>query len=878
LRLFVLTLSRLIVMIVGTARRFAWPTVIVLLALAVAGLAYSAHHLRLDSDTDALFARSLPWRQAQIRESRDFPQFDNLLVAVVQAKTPEEARETASALNAALNADKAHFRDSRYPAGSAFYAQQGLLLLPTDQLTKLLTSIIAAQPFLGQLAADPSARGLFTGLSLIAQGVSTGANLTPYRSALEGVQQNLAAAAAGHPEPLSWQSLITGGVGMQDTEFVLTHPRLDQGALEPGGVATAALVRIAASLPDVKAGRATVNYTGQVPLADEQFASLTQGLVVGGIISVLLIALWLFLALRSWRLIMPILATLLLGLALTVSFTAVFIGVINLISVAFAILFIGLAVDFAIQFCVRLRDVRHGVTDLARAIPETARQAGGQIALAATATACGFFAFSPTPFVGVAELGVIAGAGMFIALLCTITFLPALLWLFRPGTEALPVGLSFGAPLDRALQRRRRPVLLVFAVLAMAGVASAATISFDANPLDTKDPHSESMRTLLRLIANPTTNPFYAEALAPNLDAARALQARLGALPEVAGTLSGATFVPEQQAQKLAMLEQVKSILAPTLLAADSPPPAVTASSIRAAMAKAHDGIMQVAKQLPPDSPLLGIAAVLGQLQTASDAEVLAMNAAVTRFLPDELQRLGSSLSPQPITMANLPKGIAADWFLPDGQVRVEAFPTEAAQTSAGLNRFAKAVLEIAPDAGGPAISTVATAQTILHSFREAAFLAFVAIALILVAVFRNLRDTLLVLATLTLSALLTALFAKLWGLSINYANIIALPLLLGVGVSFNVYFVMNFRAGMRKFLSSATAQAVLFSALTTSTAFGSLAASHDRGTASMGILLLLSLVAVLIATFIFLPALLYTLSAQADRRATLPERNAREA
>ncbi len=878
MRLFVVTFSRLIVLIVGTARRFAWPTVIALLALAVAGLVYTKHHLRMDSDTDDLFARSLPWRQAQIQESRDFPQFDNLIVAVVRAATPEEARETAAALNAALNQDKANFIDSHYPAGADFYTHEGLLLLPTNQLAKLLTSIVAAQPFLGQLAADPSARGLFTGLGLMAQGISAGANLTPYQGALEGVQKNLAAAAAGHPVPLSWQSLITGGVGAQSVEFVLAHPKLDSGTLEPGGVATAALARIAKGLPDVKAGRATVDYTGQVPLSDEQFASLTQGLVVGGIISVLLIALWLFLALRSWRLIMPILATLLLGLALTISFTAVFIGVVNLISVAFAILFIGLAVDFAIQFCVRLRDVRHGMTDLARAIPETARQAGGQIALAATATACGFLAFAPTPFVGVAELGIIAGAGMFVALFCTITFLPALLWLSRPGAETLPVGLPFGAPMDRSLQRQRRPVLLVFAVLAVAGAASAATMNFDANPLDTKDPHSESMRTLLTLIANPTTNPFYAQALAPNLAAAKVLQAKLAALPEVAGTLSGATFVPGQQAQKLAMLAQVRTILAPTLLAADSPPPAVTAASIRAAMAKAHDAILQVAGQLPHGSPLLGIATQMAQLQTASDARVMAMNAAITRFLPDELQSLGSSLSAQPITVASLSGQVAADWFLPDGQVRVEVFPTRAAQSTAGLHRFARAVLSVAPDADGPAVSTIATAETILYSFREAAVLAFIAIAVILVAVFRNVRDTLLVLATLALSALLTALFAKLWGLSINYANIIALPLLLGVGVSFNVYFVMNFRAGMRKFLSSATAHAVLFSALTTSTAFGSLAASHDRGTASMGILLLLSLAAVLIATFVFLPALLYTLSAEADRLAAVPERNAREA
>jgi hopanoid biosynthesis associated RND transporter like protein HpnN len=853
---------RLIIGTVRLASRHAWLTILAALVLAGLGFFYTAGHLRIDTDTNNLFARSLPWRQAQIREARDFPQFDGLIVAVVRGATPEEAAETATALNTALNADKADFKHSSYPAGAPFYTNNGLLLLPTPQLLKLLNAIVAAQPFLGQLASDPSARGLFTGLGLIAQGVQAGADISPYDAALNGVRENLAAAAAGHPVPLSWQALITSSMGQPDAEFVLAHPRLNQGTLQPGGVATQALMRIAATLPDVQAGRATVDYTGQIPLSDEQFASLTQGLVAGGIISLILIALWLFLALRSWRLILPILATLILGLVLTISFAAIFIGVMNLISVAFAILFIGLAVDFAIQFCVRLRDVRHGEPELALAITETARQAGGQIALAATATACGFLAFSPTSFVGVAELGIIAGAGMFIAFICTISFLPALLALFRPRAEFSAIGLPYGAQADALLNRHRRLTLSVFGILAIAGLFGAATIGFDANPLDTKDPNTESMRTLSQLLDDPATNPFYADALAPNLAAAQSLAGSLSALPQVAGAISGATFVPDQQAEKLMMLSQAQNILAPTLLASATPPTVpVTVAEIRAAMTKTHDQIMAAAPKLPKNAPLLGIAATLAQLQGEPDAQVMAMNAAVTRFLPDELKRLSASLTPQQITARNLPPSVAADWFLPDGQVRVEAFPTAAAQNTAGLRVFADAVLKLAPNAGGPAISTIATAGTILDSFREAAGLAFIAIAVILFAVFRNFRDSALVLATLALSALLTALFAKLAGLSINYANIIALPLLLGVGVSFNVYFVMNFRAGMRNFLSSATAHAVLFSALTTGTAFGTLAASHDRGTASMGELLLLSLLAVLIATFIFLPALLYSLA-----------------
>ncbi len=850
-----------IVATVSVARRYAAMCILLFLVAGALGLTYTARNLGIDTDTDHLFSSSLPWRQAQMEEDKNFPQFNDLIVAVVRGDTPEEASETAAALNAALKADSENFVDSSYPSGNSFYQNEGLLLLPPDGLAKLLSQIVAAQPFLGQLAADPSARGLLTGLGLIAQGVRAGSDISPFAGALAGVRKNLEAAADGHPVPLSWQSLIMSGApGQGGAEFVLAHPRLDQGSLQPGGAATAALVRIAATLPDVKAGRATVDYTGQIPLSDEQFASLTHGLVLGGIVSIVLIALWLYLALRSWRLIVPILLTLVMGLALTMTFAAIAVKVINLISVAFAILFIGLAVDFAIQYAVRLRAVRHAVPALGSALTETARQAGAQIALAATATACGFFAFSPTPFVGVAELGEIAGAGMFIAFFCTITFLPALLRFFNPHPETTPVGLPGGAVADDFLHRHRRFVLGIFGVLAIAGALSAVTLNFDANPLDTKDPNTESMRTIHSLLADPQTNPFYADALVPNLGEARALAEKLGKLPEVSQAISGATFVPQDQAQKLAMLAQAQTILAPTLLAAANPPKTqVSAAEIRDAMGKTVAAIDGVSAKLPSDSELLKIEAVLKRLQGENDTAIMAMNAGITRFLPLELDRLAASLQAKPITEATLPAEIKDDWFLKDGRVRVEAFPTAAAQTTKGLHQFARAVLAVAPNAGGPAISTIATAGTILDSFREAAILAFVAIMVILLLVFRNLRDSALVLASLALSALLTALFAKLAGMSVNYANIIALPLLLGVGVSFNVYFVMNFRAGMRSFLSSATARAVLFSALTTGTAFGSLAFSADRGTASMGDLLFLSLAAVLVSTFVFLPALLHT-------------------
>ncbi|HQU01754.1 MAG TPA: RND transporter, partial [Acetobacteraceae bacterium] len=312
-------MQRFTMALVEFSRRYAWLTILLVLVLTGLGLGYARSHLGIDTNTDDLFSPSLPWRQQAAKLSHDFPQFDNLLVAVVSGKTPEEADETAAALTRAVSADRAHFIDVERPDSGSFYNQNGFLLLPADQLAGLLNGIVTAQPFLGQLTADPTARGLFAALGLLAQGSAQGqANLTPYQPELAAFQTALDQAAAGNPAPLSWQTLIAPGLtGAQGAyRFVLIHPVLDHGTLEPGGAATAALKQIIAGLPDVAAGRADVHYTGQIPLADEEFASLAQGMVTGLVISLIPIALWLFLAVHSWRLILPILATLAIGLAL----------------------------------------------------------------------------------------------------------------------------------------------------------------------------------------------------------------------------------------------------------------------------------------------------------------------------------------------------------------------------------------------------------------------------------------------------------------------------------------------------------------------------------------------------------------------------------
>ncbi len=857
-----MSLPRLLAFLVGVSRRHARIFMLAGVVLGTLSGWLGAERLGISTDTSALFSASLPWRQRQIALNRAFPQSENVLVAVIDAKIPEEADQTAADLAAALAADSAHFLSAHRPDSSPYFNRNGLLFLDTKTLGDLLDRTIDAQPFLGQLVADPSARGLFAALSLLAVGVQHGqGNLAPFAPALRAFHIALAAASDGHAEPLSWQSLLGGAVAEKagPYRFVLAQVRPDYGALQPGGAATMALRAAAARLEFVRDGLAHVRVTGDVALADEEFGTIAQGMALGTVGSIVLIALWLTLALRSWRLIVPVLLTLALGLSLTVGFAALAVGTLNLVSVAFAILFVGIAVDFAIQIAVRFRQALFQVKETALALVTTGYEVGPEVFAAAIAAACGFLAFVPTAFAGVAELGLIAGAGMVIALACTILFLPAAITLFHPKPEAAQVGVPQGDALESALVRRRWPVLAAFALVALAGLALIPSLRFDSDPLHTKDPTTEAMRTLADLVASPLTDPYSVEAIAPTLADADTLAAKIRALPAVAQVLTLSSFVPTDQPPKLALLADAADVLAATLT---SPTPAapVTTAGLRLAAGTTLAHLEAVLTKLPPDDPLRPITADLRALAAAPDDILLAANASLVRFLPAQLDRLRAALDARPVTVADVPPDIALGWRLPNGQSRLQVLGAPSTRDSAGLHALVAQVRTLAPDATGAAVGIVESAATIIGAFREAAIFALLAITAILAVTLRRVLDVVLVLAPLLLSALLTVLVVIVSGMTLNFANIIALPLLFGVGVSFNVYFVMNWRAGANRFLSTSTARAILFSALTTSTAFGSLALSRHPGTSSMGVLLLVSLGCTLVSTLLFVPTLLRSL------------------
>jgi uncharacterized protein len=862
--------------LVEISRRHAALLAAAVVLATVAGGFYAKQHISIDTDIDKLINPDLPWRKLEKAMDDAFPQNVDTLVVVIDAKTPDQAADATAAMTQALMAETTLLKSVHRPDGGSFFQQNGMLFLSKEEVQNFADQMIAAQPLIGTLAADPSIRGVFDSLDLAAQGVIHD-EIEPKEldAPLATVALAAEAALAGRYEPISWQAMMTGRKPepQELRRFIMTQPKLDFNEVEPGAPATAAIHTAAKRLGLTPDRGVSVRVTGSVALSDAEFATLTAGAGFSIALSVGLLCLWLMLALRSLRLFIAIITTLIIGLVGCGVFAVGVVGPLNPISVAFAVLFVGIAVDFGIQFSVRFRDERFHADNFVDALRATAASIGGPLAVAAAAAAVGFFSFVPTDYTGVSDLGLIAGVGMLLALILNLTLLPALLTILRPRGERRPIGFAFAAPVDRFLLRHRRPVIAVAGLLALGCLAVLPALRFDFNPLHLQNPHEEAVATLNDLMDDPTTTPYDIDILVPSIKQAGALAERLEKLPEVAQVISAESFVPGDQKDKLAIIADAAQLLGPTLTPARVKP-APDDNAILAALAQCATDLKLVAAR--GSAPAARLAKALDAVLAGGAAALPALTANVAAGVDRRIDELRQSLLAGPVTLESLPASLKSDWIAADGRARLEVFPKGDARDNEVLRRFGASVRAVAPEATGAPVTIQESADTVTGAFTRAGVIALATISLLLVAVLRRLRDVLLVLAPLLLAGLLTLATGVVFGLPLNFANIIALPLLLGVGVSFDIYFVMRWRAGYGDLLQSSTARAILFSALTTGTAFGSLALSNHPGTSEMGTLLTIALFYTLVCSFFVLPSLLGAVKPERARAAQ--RRSARKA
>ena len=728
-------------------------------------------------------------------------------------------------------------------------------------MAKQTGQLASAAPLFDILVDDPSLRGLTGVLEFGLAGSQRGQySRDSMARPLNLVADTVEKVVANKPATFSWKELSSNEpLTPADTRALLQiRPVLDFKALEPGGAAVDAIRKAAEDAKLAGDYSAKVRLTGPVPIANDEFATVQEGALVTHTGTVLIVLFILWCALKSSKIIGAVFITLVIGLSITTAVGLMLVGAFNLISIAFFVLFVGLGVDFGIQYSVRYRAERHEIDQLDPALEKAAEYSAVPLTLAAVATAAGFLSFLPTDYKGVSELGKIAGAGMIIAFIAAITVLPALLKILNPPGEAEPLGFKFLAPVDRFLEEHRVGVVAATLGVAVLGLPLLYFLQFDFNPMNLRSAKVESVATYLDLRRDPNTGTNAVEVMAPSTAAAKQIQERLSKLPEVSRTVSLDTFIPDDQPAKLAIIRKAAASLNPILNETSRG----TAPSDEENIAALKGSVESLRKTAGDDKGPGAVAArrLANALDKLAQAEKATREKATATFISPlnvALDQVRGLLKAQPVSVKTLPPDILEDWTSADGRTRVEAQPKGDPNDNDTLRAFAGAVLKVQPDAIGGPISILKSGDTIVRAFIHAGFWALLSIAILLWIVLKRIGDVLLTLVPLVLAGVVTLEICVLIGLPMNFANIIALPLLLGIGVAFKIYYVTAWRAGQTDLLQSSLTRAIFFSAMTTATAFGSLWLSSHPGTSSMGKLLALSLVTTLAAAVLFQPALM---------------------
>ena len=837
---------------------------------------YAVNHLSIDTDTQDMIAPDAPFQQNRRHFEKAFAQDMHTLLLVIESDTPELTKAATKRLGRLLMADKTHFDSVYNPSENDFFHRNGLLYLEPQDLQALSGNLSQAQPFIGRISQEPNLTGFFSIFEDALSSTDKTQELPiDLASLIDKVTSALHKSINGEHALLSWEALIAdhklsgkdGGKG-----FITVSPKFDYTQIRPAEHAIEAVRRAINEIQQPGLPAVKVWVTGEVGLEDDELVGMSSGTFNACIFSVVLVLVILLVAYRSVLFTLATLFTLALGMVFCGAFAAFAVKELNLISVAFAVSNIGLGVEYAIHFCLRYKDNLLHHVHRERAIRSTLISTGPSLLLCAGTTSIGLYAFVPTDYKGVSELGLLAGTSLFICLLVTLTVLPALLRFIPVPTKLEPTSTHpFLATLAEKMAtftlHYAKPISIATLLIAILSVVLVFKVKTDFNPINLRDPNTESVIAFKNLNKNPDTTPMTLTVLAADAAKAKAMEQKLIALATVDKTVSLFDFIPAAQPEKLTTIEDMAMMLGsqsqgfPALKPDNDPVPGINRL------------ITAITNSLPGKTDAHEIAALsafkkelqdmlieLDARQQPSQRQfVEKIQTTLLGTLPNAMNELLVGMNAREITLADLPADIKERWLSKEGWHRIQIFPKKDLNDLDNLQQFITDVQSVAPETTDLPIIYWESMKEVIGSFQKAITIALITIALLLFAIRRNVTDTLLVMTPLILAGLFTMASTVLTHTPINYANIIALPLLLGLGVDNGIHMVEKLHHSLsekQNIYQSSTARAMFYGALTTASSFAGLAFSPHEGIASMGLIITIGIFWIMVCTFIVLPAL----------------------
>ena len=832
-------------------------------ALTVAAAIYAALNLGVNAEPKALIDPNLPFQVSQRELTRTFHLLNDGILVVIDAESPFAAGRAAEALATRLAERKDLFSEVHVPGGGPFFAKNALLYLDVEQLEDLVDRLSTVQPFLAAFSRDQSlvtvSDLLHDALAAARSGQRLGLDLP---LVLDRVSTALEATLDGRPAPDPWGSALLGDAMPPEARqrVVALRPVLDYRSLMNAAPAVAAIREAAAALEIDAAHGMRARVTGDPVLNYEELIAIGRQSRLTAVASFVLFSAAVIYALRSRRVVAALLASLVVSLAWTNAIAAATVGQLNMISAVFNVFIVGLGGEFGIHFCMGYAELCAKGKSRTEALVLTGQSTGGSLVSSAATTTIGFFIFLLTDFVGVAQLGLVTGLGMIASLLSTLTVAPAVLAI---GAPAAPRTETAQPPWIKRLEHLplvyARPIRLGALGLGVFAAMLVPLAHFDHNPLELRDPTTESVQTFEDLLTRRSSSPWTIDAVTPSLEAAEALAPRLKELPVVLDARTLDDWVPKDQEEKREVLETASFFVPPLVADVPSPPPAAQRAALERLAAAAAEARKDADGRLAASAARLESALRRFLDGQRGDDDFRKLQMAIVGSLPAQVRDLRPMLTPEPVTRADLPPDLTRQYVAADGRARVEVLPREDVSDSRTLERFVDTVRTVVPDAAGMAVWLVEWGRVAWNSMRGALVGGMLAMLGFLLIMWRSVRDTLLAFFPLLLAAGLTCAALVVLGRPFNFANVIVLPMLIGMGVDNGVHLVHRHRTHEEEVdvLGTSTARAVFYAALTTVMAFGSLAFASHKGMAATGQLLTIGVALTLVCYVVALPAVL---------------------
>jgi hypothetical protein len=562
----------------------------------------------------------------------------------------------------------------------------------------------------------------------------------------------------------------------------------------------------------------------------------------------------------------PLMAQALLMVALAWSFgwAAASVGHLNILSVSFTAMLIGLGIDYATIYLIKYLDLRHKGWGVHGALMESVTSVGPGTLVAAASTAAAFAVALLTDFTGVAELGVIAGGGILLAVLCSFIVLPAMIALLDRRFPVRSMPSPFSADkLRRGIARHPLKIMAAFALLLGLVAPHGFPVKYDTNLLNLQARGLPSVEIQQRIFEQSDDGSIlFAVSMAASPKEALDLKAKFEKLPSVHHVVEVASMLPPHPSEEVRLM--VQGIHETLSQLPETPPvPGRLDPSVVGAEFEQIEGVL---KEFTSPSALEARVSVsqfldrLEKLPVTDQVSVLRdFQFAMTSDLLDKLHEARKASNPDPVTVADLPPALASRFLSESGQWLLQVFPKSELWDEEPLAAFIKDVRSVDPEATGTPLQTHEATQAIFRGYLEVGFYALGIVVVMLLLDLRSLTDALLAMVPPLAGGVLTLGMLGLAGVPLNPANLIILPLIVGIGVDGGVHVLHDFRArrGSRYRVSGSVFGAIVLNQLTTVVGFGSLMMAAHRGLFSLGFVLTLGVVNCMVVAVVLLPAML---------------------